>query len=58
VSLSRLFLAIWLILVGLAWLLILSISNELLGFLAVITGLLVLLEGVAPSIAIGRRSDA
>lgn len=57
-SLSRLFLAIWLILVGLAWLLILSISNELLGFLAVITGLLVLLEGVAPSIAIGRRSDA
>jgi hypothetical protein len=46
-SLSTLLLAIWLILVGLTWLTWVNISIKFLGGLALVTGIVFLLEGLS-----------
>lgn len=53
-SLSGLLLAVWLILVGLAWTGIVAISSHFLGLWAIVTGVLLLLEAYHP-ITVYRR---
>lgn len=47
-SVARLLLAVWLILVGVSWLAWVAIDSKLLGLLAFITGILWLIEGYYP----------
>jgi hypothetical protein len=47
-SLSGLLLAVWLILVGLSWAGIVAVSTVFLGFWALVTGILLLLEAYHP----------
>lgn len=56
-SLSQLLLAVWLILVGLVWLGWVTVSSKLLGGLALVTGILWLVEGYHP-ITVYRRPNA
>lgn len=56
-SLSQLLLGIWLILVGLTWAAILSISIKFLGYFAIVTGIVWLVEGYHP-ITVYRRPQA
>jgi len=46
-SLSTLLLAVWLFLVGLVWAVEVSISTDVLGWLAIITAVVFLLEGLS-----------
>lgn len=46
-SLSQLLLAVWLILVGLTWVGWAALSADFLGVLAIITGIIFVLEGTA-----------
>lgn len=56
-GLSALLLAIWLILVGLSWAAVVAISIKFLGFWALVTGILWLVEGYHP-ITIYKRPVA
>jgi hypothetical protein len=53
--LSHVLLALWLILIGLLWLTWITINMKLLGGLAVVTGVLVLIEGVHPIVLYRHR---
>lgn len=56
-SLGHLLLCVWLILVGLAWAAIVTISGKFLGYWAIVTGIVLLVEGYHP-ITIYRRPPA
>jgi hypothetical protein len=47
-SLGSLLLAIWLVLVGLTWAAIVAISTKFLGFWALVTGIVLFVEGYHP----------
>lgn len=53
-SLASLLLGIWLILLGLTWMGVISLSSNFLGIVALVTGILWLLEGYHP-ITVFRR---
>jgi hypothetical protein len=56
-SLSQLLLGIWLILVGLTWAAVLSISIKFLGYFGAVVGIVWLVEGYHP-ITVYRRPQA
>jgi hypothetical protein len=53
-SLGSLLLGVWLVLVGLSWSAIITISSRFLGFFALVTGIVWLAEGYHP-ITVFRR---
>lgn len=57
VSLGHLLLCIWLILVGLTWAAIIVINSKFLGYWALITGIVLLVEGYHP-LTVYRRPAA
>lgn len=54
--LSHVLLALWLILVGLLWLTWITINTKLLGGLALVTGILMLIEGYHPFVIYRHRA--
>lgn len=55
-ALSTLLLAVWLILLGLTWAAVLSLSTTFLGWFAVVTGVVFLVEGYRPLVLPIRRT--
>lgn len=47
-SISNVLIALWFILVGVAWLGWITIDNKFLGLLAFVIGILIIVEGVRP----------
>lgn len=57
-ALGSLLLAVWLILVGLTWATIVAINSKFLGFWALVTGIILLVESYHPVVLpVRRRSE-
>lgn len=57
-SLGSILLAIWLILLGLVWTAVITISTKFLGIWAIVTGAILLIEGYHPIVLPVRRPPA